>query len=52
MIATCYEMIASPTPVGTLLHAGGIERLLEIRGPERHTGMFEFRILSAIRSAV
>lgn len=41
MTASCYEMIASPTHTGTLLHSGGVERLIELRGPEQHRSKFE-----------
>lgn len=52
MIASCYEMIASPTYVDTLSHAGGIGRLMELRGPERHCSFMELHLFTSMRSAV
>jgi hypothetical protein len=52
MTASCYEMIASPSHVGMLLHAGGVGRLIELRGPKRHCSLFELQIFSTMRESI
>ncbi|KAL3419045.1 C6 finger domain-containing protein [Phlyctema vagabunda] len=52
MSALCYEMIASPSYGGLLLHAGGIGRLIELRGPEQHRDAFELHLLSTMRNSI
>jgi len=52
MTASCYEMVSSLSHKETLLHAGGVGMLIELRGPKRHRGMFELQILSTMRTSI
>lgn len=52
MTASCYEMIASPTHAGTLLHAGGVGSLIELRGPEQHRSRFELNLFNTMRTSI
>ncbi|RDW90949.1 hypothetical protein BP5796_02114 [Coleophoma crateriformis] len=52
MTLSCYEMIASSSFGPSLLHAGGVGRLIEVRGPKRHRGRFELSILESMRVSI
>ncbi|KAL8723592.1 MAG: hypothetical protein Q9225_000134 [Loekoesia sp. 1 TL-2023] len=51
VILTMHELIASHTD-SWIQHAGGIGRLLEMRGPHRHQATEERRILEAARPVI
>lgn len=52
MTAGCYEMIASSTFATSLLHTGGVAKLIEARGPRRHCQRFELSILENMRVSI
>ena len=50
--ASCYEMIATSTHKKMLLHAGGVAKLIELRGPEQHRSKLELQVLNTVRNSI
>lgn len=47
-----YELVASTGSEGWIQHAGGVERLFELRGPWRHQSLEERHIFEAARPII
>ena len=47
-----YELVASTGSEGWIQHAGGVERLFELRGPWRHRSLEERHIFEAARPII
>ena len=47
-----YELVASTGSAGWIQHAGGVERLFELRGPRRHQSLEERHIFEAARPII
>ena len=47
-----YELVSSTGSAGWIQHAGGVERLFELRGPQRHQYRAERHIFEAARSLI
>ncbi|KAF4634709.1 hypothetical protein G7Y89_g3393 [Cudoniella acicularis] len=47
-----FEFIAFPSKSGWLHHAGGVGRLIELRGPSRHQSLFERGLLEGSRVTI
>ena len=47
-----YELVASTGSAGWIQHAGGVERLIELRGPRRHQSLEERQIFEAARPII
>ena len=47
-----YELVASEGSAGWIQHAGGVERLFELRGPQRHQSLEERHIFEAARPII
>ena len=47
-----YELVASTGSAGWIQHAGGVERLFELRGPRRHQSLDERHIFEAARPII
>ena len=47
-----YELVSSTGSTGWIQHAGGVERLFELRGPRRHQNLQERHIFEAARPII
>ena len=47
-----YELVSSTGSAGWIRHAGGVERLFELRGPQRHRSLEERHIFEAARPII
>lgn len=47
-----YELVSSTGSAGWIRHAGGVERLFELRGPQRHQSLEERHIFEAARPII
>ncbi len=47
-----YELVASTGSAGWIQHAGGVERLFELRGPQRHQSLEDRHIFEAARPII
>ena len=47
-----YELVASTGSEGWIQHAGGVERMFELRGPQRHQSLQERQIFEAARPII
>ena len=47
-----YELVASTGSEGWIQHAGGVERMFELRGPQRHQSLEERQIFEAARPII
>lgn len=47
-----YELVASTGSAGWIQHAGGVERMFQLRGPQRHQSLEERHIFEAARPII
>ena len=47
-----YELVSSTGSAGWIQHAGGVERLFKLRGPQRHQSLDERHIFEAARPII